>query len=80
MAKVPAEIDHALTVIAYQAVASDLSKNVKGMEGFRDSVMKKMPAKDRAILRRFDSICRIAYIDLASAMEQELNSNGQQHP
>ncbi len=76
MAKISAATDHALSVIAHLAMASDLSKNVKGMEGFRDFYQKQLPAQDKAILRRFGSLCEIANSAFIKAFEQDLKSDG----
>lgn len=71
MAKPSAATDHALGVVAYLAMAADLSNNVQGMEGFRDFFEKELPAKDRAIIHRFEVLCKVARIDLLNAFEQE---------
>lgn len=76
MAKFSAATDHALSVIAHFAMAADLSKNVKGMKGFADFWKGQLPAGDKAVLRRFKSLCRIAHIDLVKAMEQEFKGDG----
>ena len=77
MAKFSAATDHALSVIAHLAMARNLSKSVKGMEGFYDFYASRLAAKDKEVLKRFDSLCRVAYIDLASMFERDLKADGQ---
>ena len=90
MAKLSKATEHALNVIAHVVMASDMSKNVKGMEGFRDHYMKQMPAADRAIFRRFDNVLKKAYADTARLLQEGLEGgtgaagaaarNDHQHP
>lgn len=72
MAKLSKATEHALNVIAHVVMASDMSKNVKGMEGFRDHYMKQLPAADRAIFRRFETTLKEAYADAARLLQEDL--------
>lgn len=72
MAKLSKATEHALNVIAHVVMASDMSKKVKGMEGYRDHYMKQMPAADRAIFRRFETVLKKAYADTARLLQDDL--------
>lgn len=76
MAKLSAAIEHALSVIAHVVMAADMSRKVKGMEGFRDYYMKQIPAADRAIFRRFETKMEQAYADLARLLKEEEGGSG----
>lgn len=71
MAKQSAAVEHALSVIAHVAMATDMSKKVAGMKGFRTFYVNQLSANDKAILRRFEELTKQAYADAVKMLEKD---------
>ena len=61
----------ALSVIAHVAMAREMARNVEGMSGFYEFYVKRMPAKDLAVLAFFDDLRRSAWQDLCKLIKED---------
>ena len=71
MARVSQSQRHAVWVIAHAAMAKDMSRKIKGFEGYYEFWLKQQSAHDRALVTLFlDELKRIP-ADLMKMVEEE---------
>lgn len=74
MARFNASAEKALRVIAHLTAARAMAKDLPDMDGFAEFYLERLPAEEKAIVKRFEALCQKAFRDLATELAEELEA------